>query len=225
MKKLISIILCTIMMAPTAMVFADSADSEDGGLGDLAISAVADVNREADSTILRAALMSSRMSCLALHADGWASQADITDLWGPVYGYINTFNDYSKQPINDDGALSIPADYVRKVFEDMYGEKYDELPVVSRMYSSVIVYDEKNDAYNISPADGEGIYAVLSDIRLTGDDVSAAKGSVVMTYTIKSEYENDAELRTVSIYLGASDVSASGLMPVRAEVTELNAAN
>ena len=46
-----------------------------------------------------------------------------------------------------------------------------------------------------------------------------------MTYTIKSEYENDAELRTVSIYLGASDVSASGLMPVRAEVTELNAAN
>ena len=75
------------------------------------------------------------------------------------------------------------------------------------------------------PADGEGIYAVLSYIKLTGDDASAAKGSVVMTYTIKSEYENDAELRTVSIYLGASDVSSSGLMPIRAEVTELNAAD
>ena len=227
MKKIISIMLCAIMMAPTAMAFADS--ETENTVSDLAASAVENMNYTADSNVQRAALMDGYMSSLAqwtfiVNGGSWASQDEIADPWGAVYSYLNSFglNDSEKWPTSDDGTTSVSADYIRKVFENMYGEKYDELPVVNRTHSSSIVYDEANDAYTLARADGEGTYAVLKEIRLT-DDESADKGLVVMTYSIENEHLESPEMGTVNIYLAASDVSASGLMPVSADVIDLTA--
>lgn len=229
MKKIISIMLCAIMMAPSAMAFADS--EAENTVSDLAASAVETMYYTGDSTVLRAALMDGYMNSLAQwtfigNGGGWASQDEIADPWGAVYGYLNSFglNDSEKWPFDGDSSVAVSADYIRKTFENMFGEKYDVLPIVNRIHSSSIVYDEASNTYDIARADGEGNYAVLKEIRLT-DDASAGKGLVVMTYSIENEHLDNPEMGTVNIYLAASDVSASGLMPVRAEVTELNAAD
>lgn len=228
MKKIISIMLCAIMMAPSAMAFADS--EAENTVSDLAASAVETMYYTGDSTVLRAALMDGYMNSLAqwtfiVNGGGWASQDEIADTWGAVYSYLNSFglNDSEKWPFDGDSSVAVPADYIRKTFENMFGEKYDALPIVNRMYSSSIVYDEANDAYTLSRSDGEGTYAVLKEIRLT-DDASADKGLVVMTYSIENENILESPVMgTVNIYLAASDVSASGLMPVSADVIDLTA--
>lgn len=221
MKKLISVMMCAIMLTPAGMAFADATDNAADKTSEIAISAAADASYEADSTLLRAALMDSRMSCLALQAfsvDGsWDSQDGITDPWGAVYTYLNMYG-LNGVESDENGAATVSADYIRGIFEDMYGEKYDELPVVSRMHSSVIVYDDKNDAYSIVRADGEGIYAVLSGTSLNDD------GAAVMTYSIKSDSGDDAgnELGIVNITLSESAVSASGLMPISVEMIDMS---
>ena len=209
MKKIISIMLCAIMMAPSAMAFADS--EAENTVSDLAASAVETMYYTGDSTVLRAALMDGYMNSLAqwtfiVNGGCWASQDEIADPWGAVYSYLNSFglNDSEKWPFDGDSSVAVSADYIRKTFENMFGEKYDVLPIVNRMYSSSIVYDEASNTYDIARADGEGL--------------------VVMTYSIENENILESPVMgTVNIYLAASDVSASGLMPVSADVIDLTA--
>ena len=62
MKKIISIMLCAIMMAPSAMAFADS--EAENTVSDLAASAVETMYYTGDSTVLRAALMDGYMDAM-----------------------------------------------------------------------------------------------------------------------------------------------------------------
>ena len=121
MKKIISIMLCAIMMAPSAMAFADS--EAENTVSDLAASAVETMYYTGDSTVLRAALMDGYMNSLAqwtfiVNGGGWASQDEIADTWGAVYSYLNSFglNDSEKWPFDGDSSVAVPADYIRKTF-------------------------------------------------------------------------------------------------------------
>lgn len=216
MKKLISLILAAMMILPTAYVFADASDD---------IEVVETVLTEADTqtgtqaVLNRVSSISPMMESVALGiyyiGEGWQSQEDITDAWGAMYQYLNQYGIYGGEFESDsDGYFIVPADKMREFFQNMYGEKYDELPVVSRMYSSVIVYDEDDDAYRVMPADGEGTYAALKSVELSFDSSST------LTYAIYNEHGDEAEqeLALVTIAMESSDVSAYGIKPASTEL-------
>ena len=216
MKKLISLMVAAMMIIPTTYAFADSGDD---------IEVVETVLTEADTqtstqaVLTRVSNISPMMESVALDVyytgEGWQSQEDITDAWEAMYQYLNQYGLYGGEfDFDTDGYYIVPADRMREFFQNMYGEQYDELPVVSRMHSSVIVYDEDSDAYKIMPASGEGIYASLKSVELSFDL------SATLTYSIYNVYEDDSELELaqVKIVMESSDVSAYGIKPASTEL-------
>lgn len=231
MKKLLSILTCICLLAPAAYAFAVGQDDtagvtlppDDGIAVQEFITNKADAQIAAGSTMMRAAYMERMMSCLAMQAylngEGWISASDIPDMWAGVYSYINKF-DLGTHPDwehTEQGFVRVPAEYVKQLFCDMYGVNFDQLPQVSRTYSSAVIYDAQSDVYDITGADGEMPMAVLSMVSLDG------AGGASMMYEIVQEFMEDGRtvtttLATATIQLSPTSDTAYGLSPVRLDL-------
>ena len=184
MKKLISTLICIGLLTPALAALADAgsatepAPTEPVEVVDFALPE-ADLRIAAESTIMRAALMDRYMGCLALQAfyvgEGWTSQSQIYDPWAAVYSYINTYElgADTEWEHTDQGFVRIDADYVHRLFVTMYGHEYEQLPPISRSYSSVIVYDAQSNVYDVSGADGETVFTALSNVALGPENSKA----------------------------------------------------
>ena len=99
----------------------------------------------------------------------------------------------------------------------MYGHEYEQLPPISRSYSSVIVYDAQSNVYDVSGADGETVFTALSNVAL------GPENSAIMTYSIVRQYVSDGEtvsdvLGSASVHLENSAEATFGLMPVQIDL-------
>lgn len=231
MKKLLSILTCICLLAPAVYAFAVGQDDtagvtlppDDGIAVQEFITNKADAQIAAGSTMMRAAYMERMMSCLAMQAylngEGWISTSDIPDMWAGVYSYINKFDLGTRTDWEhtEQGFVRVPAAYVKQLFCDMYGMKFDELPQVSRTYSSSVIYDAQSDVYDITGMDGDMLMAVLSTVSLDG------AGGASMMYEIVQEFMEDdravtTTLGTATIYLTPTADTAYGLSPVRLDL-------
>lgn len=228
MKKLISTLICICLLTPAFAALADAgsatepAPTEPVEVVDFVLPE-ADLRVAAESTIMRAALMDRYMGCLALQAfyvgEGWTSQSQIYDPWAAVYSYMNTYelSADTEWEHTDQGFVRIDADYVRRLFVTMYGHEYEQLPPISRSYSSVIVYDAQSDVYDVSGSDGETVFTALSNVAL------GPENSAIMTYSIVRQYVSDGEtvsdvLGTASVHLESSAEGTFGFMPVQIDL-------
>ena len=107
----------------------------------------------------------------------------------------------------------MPADHVKQLFLNMYGTEFVALPPVSRSYSSLIVYDEQSDMYDVTGSDGADCQAALRSVDISEN------GSVTVGYdVITGEGEGGLTAAVVTIYLEDGAPSDYGLSPIKVDL-------
>lgn len=221
LNKLISLLVGICMCAPLAHGLAESADATPKPTlasveFETPAASASDISSRA---IMRVAQMERMLGALALDAysvgQGWSAQNDIVDLWAPIYSYINAYEldadngwEHTEQ-----GFVRVPADHVKQLFLNMYGTEFDALPPVSRSYSSLIVYDEQSDMYDVTGSDGADCQAALRSVDISEN------GSVTVGYdVITGEGEGALTAAVVTIYLEDGAPSDYGLRPIKVDL-------
>lgn len=215
MKKLLCILVALCLCAPAACGMADAPPASEAHEF---VTLPADSAQSEAAYLARIAHMDAMLRRLALSTyhggAGWDSPEAIAEPWAAVYSYICAHELSGDWARTADGYALIPAAYVRSLFTDMYGAQCDALPQVSRMYSSLIRYDEASDCYAVAQAYG-GIVesALLRAVELN-------EGGASVTYTIVGAYDklNADLLANVTITLESGAPSTYGFRPARAEL-------
>lgn len=222
-NKFISLLLGICLCAPMAQGLADQASpTPQPTLTSVEFETpAANAAQTAALTIMRVAQMEQLLGTLALDAQsvgqGWSAQDDIADYWAPIYSYINAYelnadNDWEH---TEQGFVRVPADYVKQLFCDMYGVEFEELPPVSRNYSSLIVYDSTSDMYDVTGSDvsADVRQAVLRSVEINDN------GSATVSYDIVTGEGDDALTAAVAtIYLETGAPSTYGLKPIKVDM-------
>lgn len=221
MNRFISLLLGICLCAPVAHGFAEAVDPTPRPT----LTAVefetpaANASQTAALTVMRVAQMEQLLGTLALDAqsvgEGWSAQDEIPDRWAPIYAFINAYklDEDNGWEHTEQGFVRVPASYVKQLFCDMYGVEFEELPPVSRNYSSLIVYDAESDMYDVTASDVDALQAVLRSVEINDN------GSATVSYDIMSdEDDNLLTVAVATLYLESGAPSTYGLKPIKVDL-------